>query len=109
MLLMLINVTMVLDDTNRLTPYHVIHGWFPVMPFHYIAFCPLRYIPKKLMSLLLECAVDLFMHHTPQGVTLDFEQYDKLKDVDKVLPILLPELKNMLPCQFTHQNVEGAI
>jgi hypothetical protein len=49
--------------------------------------------------------VDLFMHHTPQGVTLDFEQYDKLKDVDKVLPILLPELKNMLPCQFTHQNV----
>jgi hypothetical protein len=49
------------------------------------------------------------MHHTPQGVTLDFEQYDKLKDVDKVLPILLPELKNMLPCQFTHQNVEEQI
>jgi hypothetical protein len=48
---------MVLDDTNRLTPYHVIHGWFPVMPFNYIAFCPLRYIPKKLISLLLECAV----------------------------------------------------
>jgi hypothetical protein len=48
---------MVLDDTNRLTPYHVIHGWFLVMPFHYIAFCPLRYIPKKLMSVLLECAV----------------------------------------------------
>jgi hypothetical protein len=42
-------------------------------------------------------------------VTLDFEQYDKLKDVDKVLPTLLPELKNMLPCQFTHQNIEGAI
>jgi hypothetical protein len=41
------NVTMVLDDTNRLTPYHIIHGWFPVIPFHYIAFCPLRYIPKK--------------------------------------------------------------
>jgi hypothetical protein len=41
------NVTMVVGDTNRLTPYHVIHGWFPVMPFHYIAFCPLRYIPKK--------------------------------------------------------------
>jgi hypothetical protein len=53
--------------------------------------------------------VDLFMHPTPQGVTLDFEQYDKLKDVDKVLPTLLPELKNMLPCQFTHQNIEGAI
>jgi hypothetical protein len=34
-----------------------IHGWFPVIPFHYIAFCPLRYIPKKLMSLLLECVV----------------------------------------------------
>jgi hypothetical protein len=49
------------------------------------------------------------MHPTPQGVTLDFEQYDKLKDVDKVLPTLLPELKNMLPCQFTHQNIEGAI
>ena len=45
--------------------------------------------------------VDLSMHPTPQ--------YDKLKDVDKVLPTLLPELKNMLPCQFTHQNVEGAI
>ena len=52
--------------------------------------------------------VDLFMHPPPQGVTLDFEQYDKLKDVDKVLPTLLQELKNMLPCQFTHQNVEGA-
>jgi hypothetical protein len=24
------------------------------------------------------------MHPTPQGVTLDFEQYDKLKDVDSV-------------------------
>ena len=49
------------------------------------------------------------MHPTPQGVTLDFEQYDKLKDVDKVLPTLLPELQNMLLCQFIHQNVEGAI
>jgi hypothetical protein len=28
------------------------------------------------------------MHPTPQGVTLDFEQYDRLKDVDKVLPEL---------------------
>jgi hypothetical protein len=45
------------------------------------------------------------MHPTPQGVTLDFEQYDQLKVVDKVLPTLLPELKNMLPCQFIHQNV----
>ena len=52
--------------------------------------------------------LDNKQHPTPQGVTLDFEQYDKLKDVDKVLPTLLPELKNMLPCQFTHQNVEGA-
>jgi hypothetical protein len=43
------------------------------------------------------------MHPTHQGVTMDFEQYDKLKDVDKVLPTLLPELKNMLLCQFTHQ------
>jgi hypothetical protein len=33
------------------------------------------------------------MHPTPQGVTLDFEQCDILKDVDKVLPTLLPELK----------------
>jgi hypothetical protein len=49
------------------------------------------------------------MHPTRQGVTLDFKQYDKLKDVDKVLPTLLPELKNVLPCQFTHQNIEGAI
>ena len=37
--------------------------------------------------------VDLSMHPTPQGVTLDIEQYDKLKYVDKVLPILLSELK----------------
>ena len=37
--------------------------------------------------------VDLFMHPTPQEVTVDFEQYDKLKDVDKVFPTLLPELK----------------
>ena len=37
--------------------------------------------------------VDLSMHPTPQGVTLDFEQCDTLKDVDKVLPTLLPELK----------------
>jgi hypothetical protein len=33
------------------------------------------------------------MHPTPQEVTVDFEQYDKLKDVDKVFPNLLPELK----------------
>ena len=32
--------------------------------------------------------VDLSMHPTPQEVTLDFEQYDRLKDVDKVLPEL---------------------
>ena len=49
------------------------------------------------------------MHPTPQGVTLDFEEYDKLKGVDKVFPTLLPELKNMLPCQFALQSVEGAI
>ena len=41
--------------------------------------------------------VDLFMHPTPQGVTLDFEQYNKLKDVNKVLPTLLPELKTFYP------------
>ena len=53
--------------------------------------------------------VDLSMHPTPQGVTLDFEQCDTLKDVDKVLPTLLSKLKDMLPNQFTHQSVEGAI
>jgi hypothetical protein len=31
------------------------------------------------------------MHPTPQGVTLDFEEYDKLKGVDKVFPTLLPD------------------
>jgi hypothetical protein len=53
---------MVQDDTNRLTPYHVIHGWFPVMPFHYIACCPLKYIPKRLhflyMFFLFVCFVN---------------------------------------------------
>lgn len=53
--------------------------------------------------------VNVFMHATPQEVTLDFEQYDKLMDVANVLPTLLTELKIMLPCQFTHQTIEGAI
>ena len=53
--------------------------------------------------------VDLCMHPIPQGVTLDVEQYDKLKDVDKVLPTLLPELENMLPCQFANQKVVNII
>jgi hypothetical protein len=29
-----------------------------VGPFHYIAFCPLRYVPQILMSILSECARD---------------------------------------------------
>jgi len=37
--------------------------------------------------------LDNKQHPTPQGETLNFEQYDKLKDVNKVLPTLLPELK----------------
>jgi hypothetical protein len=32
--------------TSKRRGSYVIHGWFPVMPFHYIACCPLRYIPK---------------------------------------------------------------
>lgn len=28
-----------------------------------------------------------------------------LKDVDRVLPDIVPDLKKILPCQLTHQNV----
>jgi hypothetical protein len=43
------------------------------------------------------------------GVSLDFDQYQKLKDVDRVLPDIVPDLKKTLPCQSTHQNVDSAI
>ena len=45
----------------------------------------------------------------PEGITIDFEQYQKLKDVDQVLPTLLQDLNIRLPCEFTHQNIEGEI
>jgi hypothetical protein len=44
-----------------------------------------------------------------RGITIDFEQYQKLKDVDQVLPTLLSYLNIRLPCEFTHQNIEGEI
>ena len=34
---------------------------------------------------------------------------DKLKDVAKVLPDLIPDLSTTIPCYMSHQNVEGAI
>jgi hypothetical protein len=42
-------------------------------------------------------------------ITIDFEQYQKLKDVDQLLPTLLQDLNIRLPCEFTHQNIEGEI
>ena len=45
----------------------------------------------------------------PERITIDFEQYQKLKDVNQVLPTLLPDLNIRLPCEFTHQNIEGEI
>jgi hypothetical protein len=45
----------------------------------------------------------------PEGITIDFEQYQKLKDVNQVLPTLLPDLNIRLPCEFTHKNIEGEI
>ena len=46
------------------------------------------------------------MYPTPQGLFLTFEQFDKLKDVTKVLPDLIPDLNTTLPCYMSHQNVE---
>ena len=57
----------------------------------------------------LSSPVDQCMHPTSQVVTLDFEQFDKLQDVDKVLPDLIPDLNTTFPCYMSHQNVEGAI
>ena len=45
----------------------------------------------------------------PEGISLDCEQYEKLKEVDKVLPTFLPDLNIRLPCEFTHSNIEGAL
>ena len=39
------------------------------------------------------------------GVSLTFEQYDKLKDVARVIPDLIPEMKDVIPCYMSHQNV----
>lgn len=48
-------------------------------------------------------------HPTPRGITIDFQQYDKLKDIDSVLPTLIPDINKLLPCEFQHQNVEDAM
>jgi hypothetical protein len=48
-------------------------------------------------------------HLSSHGVSLDFDQYQKLKDVDRVLPDIVPDLKKTLPCQLTHQNVDSAM
>jgi hypothetical protein len=53
--------------------------------------------------------IDHKMYPTPQELFLTFEQFDKLKDVTKVLPDLIPDLNTTLPCCMSHQNVEGAI
>ena len=50
--------------------------------------------------------IDHNMYLTPQGLSLTFEQFDKLKDVAKVLPDLIPDLNTTLPCYMSHQNVE---
>ena len=42
---------------------------------------------------------------TRQGISLTFEQYEKLKEVAKVIPDLIPEMKDVLPCYLSHQNV----
>jgi len=47
--------------------------------------------------------------NVPEGITIDFEQYQKLKDVDQVLPTLLPDLNIRLPSECTHQSIEGAL
>jgi hypothetical protein len=49
------------------------------------------------------------MTNDTHGVSLDFDQYQKLKDVDRVLPDIVPDLKKTLPCQLTHQNVDSAM
>jgi hypothetical protein len=48
-------------------------------------------------------------HPSSHGVSLDFDQYQKLKDVDRVLPDIVSDLKKTLPCQVTHQNVDSAM
>jgi len=47
---------------------------------------------------------------TRKGVTLKFEQYEKLKDVVQVMSDFIPELKHCLPCWMgsDHQNQLGA-
>jgi hypothetical protein len=53
--------------------------------------------------------IDHKMYPTPQGLSLTFEQFDKLKDVARELLDLIPDLNTTLPCYMSHQNVEGAI
>ena len=48
-------------------------------------------------------------YSTSDGITLDFEQYEKLKEADRMLADIVSGLKNTLPCEFSHQNVEGAM
>ena len=53
--------------------------------------------------------IDHKMYPTPKGLSLTFEQFDKLKDIAKVLPDLIPDLSTTIPCYMSHKNVEGAI
>jgi hypothetical protein len=48
-------------------------------------------------------------HPSSLGVSLDFERYQKLKEVDRVLPDIVPDLKKTLLFQLMHQNVESAM
>ena len=47
--------------------------------------------------------------NVPEAITIDFEQYQMLKDVEQVLPTLLLDVNIRLPCEFTHQNIEGVL
>ena len=65
--------------------------------------------PALSLDIRYYCWMDGKRHPTPQGVSLDFEQYEKLKEVDRVLPDLVSDLKKTLPCEFNHPTVEGAL
>jgi hypothetical protein len=48
-------------------------------------------------------------HPSSHGVSLDFDHYQKLKDVDRMLPDIFSDFKKTLPCQLTHQNVDSTV
>ena len=50
-------------------------------------------IRKYSLSLL-----DGQLHPTPKGIDISFDQYDKLKEVDGILSLFIPEITTTLPC-----------